>query len=283
MSTEADHPHADPVASPAVEAFRQSPPEAPGTRRFCRHCGAPWDFDAVECTACAAAQKVRSQTRDSKSDLSEVKLAIGLYFALLAVSAVLLITALNRAKPLGVVEDFVASFMMAAITLIWCAIFRHDLWPMLKRISKPRWFAAALGLAAVTYVFASTMVRMVQFVFHLPDVPYLEPFIDEGYGLGWAILCVAVLPGIFEELAFRGVILSPLNRILKDQEAMVVCALMFAILHLQAASMPHLFVIGYLLSWLRLRSGSLYPSILMHFTHNLLVVLSEAYPQIFPW
>jgi membrane protease YdiL (CAAX protease family) len=269
--------------SPAAEALPETPPQIPSARRFCRECGSPWDANAAECVTCAQKRAVRVTPGASHSDVRDVKLAIGLYFALLALSAILLITALNQTEPLGVSTEFFASITTAVITLLWCAVFRRDVWPLLARLPKPRWFAAAIGCALVTYCFASAMIGMVRFVFDLPDIQYLETFTAEGYGLGWAVLCVAVCPGIFEELAFRGVILSPLCRVLKRQEAMIVCALMFAILHLQAASMPHLFVIGYLLCWLRLRTGSLYPSIVMHFTHNLLVVLSEAYPGISPW
>ncbi len=34
-------------------------------------------------------------------------------------------------------------------------------------------------------------------------------------------------------------------------------------------------LMGLCLGWLRVRSGSLYPCIAMHFTHNLLAILAE--------
>ena len=86
-----------------------------------------------------------------------------------------------------------------------------------------------------------------------------------------------------EELAFRGFIQSSLMRVLGTYESVFVSALMFGILHLSIPSMPHLFLIGVVLGWLRVRTGSLYPGMLMHLTHNLLVVLAERWEVAAPW
>jgi membrane protease YdiL (CAAX protease family) len=59
------------------------------------------------------------------------------------------------------------------------------------------------------------------------------------------------------------------------REAVLISALMFMVLHLAVLSFPHLLVIGLVLGYVRVRSGSLYPCMLLHFTHNLLVVLAE--------
>lgn len=82
-------------------------------------------------------------------------------------------------------------------------------------------------------------------------------------------------PAVVEELAFRGVIQGALGRVLRMGEAVAVAALMFMILHLMPLSFPHLFLIGLAAGWLRARSGSLYPPMLLHFLHNGLVVASE--------
>ena len=83
-------------------------------------------------------------------------------------------------------------------------------------------------------------------------------------------------PAIFEELASRGVIFGALERVLAVREAIMVSALLFMIIHLAVLSFPHLLVLGLVLGYLRVRTGSLYPGMVLHFTHNLLVVMSES-------
>jgi membrane protease YdiL (CAAX protease family) len=95
---------------------------------------------------------------------------------------------------------------------------------------------------------------------------------------------VAVQPAIFEELAFRGVILAGVQHVLSPMESVVVSALMFMIIHLAVPSFPHLFVLGLALGWLRVHTGSLYPGMLLHFTHNLLCIVFEVWrPSLLPW
>jgi membrane protease YdiL (CAAX protease family) len=47
-------------------------------------------------------------------------------------------------------------------------------------------------------------------------------------------------------------------------------------------SLPHLLILGVVLGWLRVKTGSLYPGMLLHFSHNFLVILSERTGSL-PW
>ena len=97
------------------------------------------------------------------------------------------------------------------------------------------------------------------------------------------VLTICVQPAIFEELAFRGAIMSALGKFLSSTEVVFVSSAMFAILHLSIPSLPHLFLMGVALAYLRQWCGSLYPGMLLHFCHNFLVVLSERYGSAWPW
>ncbi len=85
----------------------------------------------------------------------------------------------------------------------------------------------------------------------------------------WAILLVmAVTPAICEELAFRGFILSGLIRWLKPLNAVAVTAVLFGAMHgLLQQSVVATFT-GLFLGCLALRTGSLWPCIVYHATHN---------------
>ncbi len=45
-------------------------------------------------------------------------------------------------------------------------------------------------------------------------------------------------------------------------------ALIFAIVHLNPAQMPHAFLIGLLLGWLYMRTGSIVPGVAYHWANN---------------
>ncbi len=89
------------------------------------------------------------------------------------------------------------------------------------------------------------------------------------------ILCICVQPAVIEELAFRGVIFGALQKALSPFETIMVSALMFMILHLSIARFPHTLALGAAAGYLRTRTRSLYPCIVLHFSHNFLCVLAE--------
>lgn len=83
-----------------------------------------------------------------------------------------------------------------------------------------------------------------------------------------ALLCFAVtaivLAPLFEETLFRGVLLPVLGRRIGAAAAVVVSAVLFAAAHLSLSELVPLFVLGCGLGLLRLRSGRLASTVLMH-------------------
>jgi membrane protease YdiL (CAAX protease family) len=250
--------------------------------RFCRTCGAAWDPTWLECAQCARVRPAATGAtafaieQAFRQDQREIKSAVSLYFALLAVSAVMMVALMVAEREATAGEELFAGAAMAAITTVWCLVAsRRDVLPQLAQRVSPAWFPIAALVAIPTYALAAGAVAALRAGFEIPDLRYLDPFIDQGWGFAWAVVGICVMPGVFEELAFRGVIFGALQRVLGSTEALIVSALMFAILHLAVPSMPHLFVMGLALGWLRIRTGSLLPGMLTHFTHNLLVLLAE--------
>ena len=84
----------------------------------------------------------------------------------------------------------------------------------------------------------------------------------------WALLLFSitamVLAPLFEETLFRGVLLPVLGQRYGGFWGVVISALVFGIAHLSLGELPALFVLGLGLGWLRLQSGRLGPSVLMH-------------------
>jgi membrane protease YdiL (CAAX protease family) len=95
---------------------------------------------------------------------------------------------------------------------------------------------------------------------------------NSGIGEPALIVFVCVFPAILEEVAFRGLLQHWLQVAVKPLLAMVLAAALFTAMHFSILSAPYLFAVGMLLGWAKWKTGSLYPSILIHFLHNLIVL-----------
>jgi len=104
----------------------------------------------------------------------------------------------------------------------------------------------------------------------LPDMPdaLKETFrLIMGNHLGYVALCL--LAPFVEEMVFRGAILRALLAGVKSRwVAIFVSALLFALVHLNPAQMPHAFLIGILLGWMYQRTGSILPGVVLHWMNN---------------
>lgn len=88
------------------------------------------------------------------------------------------------------------------------------------------------------------------------------------------VLGYAILPALFEEFAYRGVILQSLRRY-GDWFAIFISALLFGILHGNIVQIPFAFLVGILLGYVCVVSGSMWISIAIHFGNNMLSVLQS--------
>jgi membrane protease YdiL (CAAX protease family) len=136
----------------------------------------------------------------------------------------------------------------------------------------PRGVDMALGLATgiAAFLLGGLYILFLSLFAEISDVPSLDRH------LLVLILEIAVLPALVEEWLCRGVLWTACRRVSSTRTTIVATALLFALLHLPGwgpAGVPHRFVVGLMLGWLRGRSGSLLPGVAAHFVLNLLVVV----------
>ena len=94
--------------------------------------------------------------------------------------------------------------------------------------------------------------------------------------IGWFmlnLLIFALLPALFEELVFRGMVLKGLQSSVSSTKAIVLSALMFALMHGNLQQLPYTFILGLIIGWVVVRTGSTFSGFLVHFTNNFIVVL----------
>lgn len=96
------------------------------------------------------------------------------------------------------------------------------------------------------------------------------------------LLLVAVVPAVCEELAFRGFILSGLRHWGSPWRAIVVSAVLFGLSHAIMQQSLVAFVLGLLVGWVAVRTGSVWPGMAFHLAHNALVVLAGRAARAIP-
>jgi len=135
----------------------------------------------------------------------------------------------------------------------------------------------AIALAIVTTGIAGLVVTgwfwLAQHVFAL--VSMLESFREHEWPLWSAFVLTAVVPPVVEEIAFRGILLERLQRVMVAREAWLVQGVLFGFIHMSPAVFPSHIFLGLVLGWLRVRTGSLLPPMLMHALWNAWVLVEE--------
>jgi sodium transport system permease protein len=99
----------------------------------------------------------------------------------------------------------------------------------------------------------------------------------------WMLLAVAAVPAVFEELAFRGFMLSGLRSETKDWTAIFITAAFFGITHGILQQSLNAGMIGVLLGYVAVRTNSIIPTMIIHFMHNGLVVVLSKFSASQEW
>ncbi|MCP4763885.1 MAG: CPBP family intramembrane metalloprotease [archaeon] len=107
-------------------------------------------------------------------------------------------------------------------------------------------------------------------------------------GLGWFRIIEMLYPGIWEEVVFRGLILTLLLKKYPDKKAAIISSLAFGIEHFHnligaqltasnilftCAQVVNATSLGYVLAYIYLKTESLFPGIVFHYLYDVLFLL----------
>ncbi|MDP1808207.1 MAG: CPBP family intramembrane metalloprotease [Actinomycetota bacterium] len=107
----------------------------------------------------------------------------------------------------------------------------------------------------------------------VPEQPVIELFGRTKSGFALAVIFVAVLAPIGEEVFFRGFVYSAFKRQWGAGTAIIASSLVFALFHIEPLLYVPMFLIGAILATLFEYRGSLAPNIALHALNNLLALL----------
>jgi membrane protease YdiL (CAAX protease family) len=166
----------------------------------------------------------------------------------------------------GIVYAFILVIVLAL------ASFRRDLLGLVR----PRSWPAALGLGLAILVGTYVALALLEPILHGGaeqglTPPDWEPSHAGAYAANFAV--VACLAPLTEELTFRGLGYSLLERYGRWL-AIVVVGVAFGLAHGLVQALPELALFGCALAWLRSRTGSVLPGMLLHAAFNALALIA---------
>lgn len=163
---------------------------------------------------------------------------------------------------------------LPALAVLWLLLRQHGdrSWQWLKWHLNGRALLGALRGLLLCF----PLVLLVSWIVSrlLPDAggsnPLLELVLESRNPLSLVVFAVTatVLAPLYEELVFRGVLLPALVTRFGAVAGVAITSALFAVAHLSLVEFAPLFVLGIVLGWLRLKSGGLSRSVLMHAAWN---------------
>ncbi|MBW8015375.1 MAG: CPBP family intramembrane metalloprotease [Planctomycetes bacterium] len=251
--------------------------------QHCSYCGASLNFSFYFCVSCATPYKSIANVVSpyippqlTESELIRTKApnvwrvfwtyAIVLFFVLIfAVSMGFDSTARNYTL-------LMATACMIVTTVVVGIIYWPSLAVQLKRFGffqKYAWYGLGIliGMLLLNYMYSSFLMYLG------PNLPsFNDLFSKMELGPFGKLFIICIVPGITEEIAFRGLIQHWLQIAIKPWRAIILASALFAAMHLSVLHAPYIFLLGLLLGWMKWKTGSLYPSMLVHILHNYVVI-----------
>jgi len=170
------------------------------------------------------------------------------------------------------IVPFIQLGLVLLPTLLYAHICRFDFTNTfaLRNISSSVAVWVALTVASGTMLITIAVVfQRVLFPWIIPLERELEYQFSPLVRLGTVqlLLLVVLMPAVCEEMMFRGFILKAFSHRSKLQGTLI-SSLLFCLLHLNPARFLPTFLLGVLLAYLVIRTGSLWSAIIGHAVHN---------------
>lgn len=146
---------------------------------------------------------------------------------------------------------------------------------MVSAPEKKSGWGALLCIGLGGCVICNVMASFVESLINYEDTSIQEAvtgFPTDPLGVFLVILAVSITPALVEEFAFRGVCLGLLRNV-SDGFALFVSSLFFGLMHGNFSQAPASVIMGLFFGFVALKSGSIWPSVILHFLNNGISVL----------
>lgn len=95
------------------------------------------------------------------------------------------------------------------------------------------------------------------------------------------VFALCIVPAISEEFFFRGIIQNVLSRHIKNGTvAVLFTAIIFSLAHFQVSEFVSRTILGFIIGYVYLKSGSIWVSVIMHAVNNIIAVILYPFKYI---
>ncbi|MCC5927440.1 MAG: CPBP family intramembrane metalloprotease [Bacteroidetes bacterium] len=161
------------------------------------------------------------------------------------------------------------------------------------RLEAPQEPAKNLAFAFLIVLVAQPLIMLLAWInlqypfsesylnFEQSQMDMIENYLRSDHVFLFTLFHVAVVPAICEEILFRGYVLRNFEKSMIPIVAIVLSGLLFGLYHIRLSQLLPLAVLGMLLAWMTLKTGSIWPAIAAHFANNASAVsLATFFPEI---
>lgn len=226
--------------------------------KFCRYCGA---------------SQVAPQAGESVK--KEVLMICGLFYSINLILCIII----NYVDSLNELRYYILfDLIITTVTIVLIAFTFTDIKSWL------RWDSFCIKKLLLYVLAALLFSLLVQFLVTIlnkklfdKETYYYFSFIGTKYPIFFMILMIAVQPAIIEELGFRGLLISQLNKIIDRDQVIFISAFLFALIHLSIFSMLWLMPFAMFLAYLRQKENTIWYGVVVHFVFNATACFVEVY------
>jgi membrane protease YdiL (CAAX protease family) len=151
-----------------------------------------------------------------------------------------------------------------------------------NKVSPLLWISTIIFMIGFVIVL-SELDNVVNYVLPMPEIlrDIFETLMVK-QAFVFAIIAMGIIPGVMEELFFRGLILDGLVRNYSQRKAIIVSALLFGVIHLNPWQFYGAFIIGIISALICIKTNSILLSIYIHFFNNTLSTIAVRYRDLIP-
>lgn len=248
--------------------------EEGGGSTLCAACSNSISADAAFCRYCGASQSDAEEETHEVQVKKWLRVVAVFYFIDLIVCTTVNFIGYFR----GLYWLLFTEIVLAMLTVIFIAFVWKDIKHLLrwKSFTVPKALVYSVAAVLVAFVVNFLVGLTNKFIFE-EDVYFYFSFGHLAYPKLAMLFMVALMPAVFEELAYRGLILEGLFRIIDEKQAVFISAFLFAVIHMSFISFFWLLPFAIWLGNVRWKENTIWYGVLIHFFFNATACLLEFY------
>lgn len=219
---------------------------------------------------------------NSKTGGFTYSLAVAFYFALmLVVSIFLIVTKLDTESDAYIYINYLIAPVAISLCILTVLKLRKLSFKSVFPVKcSPKYYLIAVLLIygllfSLSWIDSAAVELFKLFGYKPRESSSYFPSLSGGRVVA-AMIVIAVIPAVMEEALFRGVILNSVEKSAGSIRTIFIVGFCFSLFHASPEQTVYQFLAGCAFAFLAIRSGSILPSVVMHFLNNALLVIFGA-------